>query len=828
MSGLISLIPLTYFLWYALSLEAWLPNRPNIILIMTDDQDIELGSMQFMPKTVHLLKERGVTFSSGFVSTPICCPSRSSILTGMYAHNHHVLTNNHNCSGNNWRHNYEKSTFAVYLKNEASYTTAYFGKYLNEYIGSYIPPGWDYWMGLLRNSRFYNYTVNVNGNKIKHGWDYGKDYFTDLIANDTIAFIRQLRDKDPFKPYMIVISFPAPHGPEDPAPQYSAWFQDVETHRTEAWNYAPNPDKQWLLQHTGRMEPVHVIFTDVLHRRRLQTLQSVDSNIQRLINELRDLGDLSNTVFIYTSDHGYHLGQFGLVKGKNMPYEFDIRVPYFIRGPGFPKNISIREPVMNVDIAPTILDIAGIAIPHHMDGRSLVQLIRQYDKPKKKTKKEAGKMEEFKWRDTVLIERGKMAKLTRIRDRLMKQRDRLSKDLRVQKACTRSEFREPCRKGQQWKCIHNSSGKWKIFKCEVNVDIIKECDCSSAALLKRRFRRSRPKHERISVQRTATIAQLDDEGETVSLDETLQKFWEEEFLQYIQEDNKFIYLETFECQTAAVCDYQCINKVPSILYFAFFLIQKEVMESGEWYQGVLENRNVGDVRIKRSIKMKKARIGSLCVRYNTSTNVICKPKVFLNSKLWTIHKAKVDHRIENLKRKLLLYKVMRRTLKRRRPSNDFLSSSDLTGCICSDTHARLPGSSNHGELHANCVVPQMNCFVHGADHWRTPPFWPERYGQFCFCQNSNNNTYWCIRTVNSTHNFLYCEFITGFISYYDLNADPYQLHNIIWSIPLGILEQLSRQLELLRTCQGHAQCEHYSSSIWHLPVMESDNNSINQ
>lgn len=164
-----------------------------------------------------------------------------------------------------------------------------------------------------------------------------------------------------------------------------------------------------------------------------------------------------------------------------------------------------------------------------------------------------------------------MAKLTRIRDRLMKQRDRLSKDLRVQKACTRSEFREPCRKGQQWKCIHNSSGKWKIFKCEVNVDIIKECDCSSAALLKRRFRRSRPKHERISVQRTATIAQLDDEGETVSLDETLQKFWEEEFLQYIQE--------------------------------------KEVMESGEWYQGVLENRNVGDVRIKRSIKMKKARIG---------------------------------------------------------------------------------------------------------------------------------------------------------------------------------------------------------------------------
>uniref|UniRef100_A0A915PHV8 Sulfatase N-terminal domain-containing protein n=1 Tax=Setaria digitata TaxID=48799 RepID=A0A915PHV8_9BILA len=798
MSGFFYLIPLTYLLWHISSLEAWLPVRPNIILIMTDDQDIELGSMQFMPKTIHLLKERGVTFHSGFVSTPICCPSRSSILTGMYAHNHHVLTNNHNCSGNDWRNNYEKNTFAVYLKNKAGYTTGYFGKYLNEYTGSYIPPGWDHWMGLIRNSRFYNYTVNVNGDKIRHGSDYGKDYFTDLIANDTIAFIRQLHGEDPFKPYLIVISFPAPHGPEDPAPQYSTWFQDVETHRTKAWNYAPNPDKQWLLQHTGRMEPVHVIFTDVLHRRRLQTLQSVDINVQRLVNELRDLGDLSNTFFIYTSDHGYHLGQFGLVKGKNMPYEFDIRVPYFIRGPGLPKNISIREPVMNVDIAPTILDIAGVAIPRHMDGRSLVQLMRQYDKQKKKTKKEAKKTNDFKWRDTVLIERGKMTKLTRIRDRFMEQRGRLSKDARVQRACTRPEFREPCRKGQQWKCIRDVSGKWKIFKCQANVDIVRDCDCSSETMLKRRYRRSKRQHERISIRRVATIAQMDEEGESVFLEENLQKFWEEEFLQYIQE--------------------------------------KEMLESGEWYQGILENRGdlvVDDARIRRSVKVDKGRIGSLCIRYNMS--VICKPKVFRDSKSWTIHKAKVNDRIENLKRKLMLYKDMRRTLKRRRPSalNSFSSLNDLMVIktfevkikqalnilrdesnhdnvlwsekgrkgMLSHQQAKInPKSVNHDELHANCTVPQMNCFVHGADHWRTPPFWPELYGQFCFCQNSNNNTYWCLRT----------------------------LHNIVWSIPLGVLEQLSKQLELLRTCQGHRQCEHYSSSIWHLPLMEFDSSGTTQ
>ncbi|VDM95052.1 unnamed protein product [Thelazia callipaeda] len=737
-------------------------SRPNIILILTDDQDIELGSMQFMPKTVHLLKERGVTFSSGFVSTPICCPSRSSILTGMYAHNHHVLTNNHNCSGIDWRRNYEKNTFSVYLKTHSDYTTAYFGKYLNEYTGTYVPPGWDHWMGLLRNSRFYNYTVNVNGKKIKHGWDYEKDYFTDLIANDTIAYIRQLHKRNHFKPYMIVISFPAPHGPEDPAPQYSTWFQDVETHRTEAWNYAPNPDKQWLLQHTGRMEPVHAVFTDVLHRRRLQTLQSVDKSIHRLVNELRDLGDLSNTFIFYTSDHGYHLGQFGLVKGKNMPYEFDIRVPYFIRGPGLPKNISIREPVLNVDIAPTILEIAGVTVPHHMDGRSLLQLMRYYDRHEKKTKKETQKSMDLRWRNTVLIERGKMGKLTRIRDRIIKQRGRLSNDIRVQQACSRSEFTEPCKKGQ---CARDPLGKWRILNCQANVDVIKDCECSEENFMKRRYRRSRKQHAKVSVRRIATIAELDSEGESIYLDEIPHK-WEKKFLQFVHE--------------------------------------KEMRKSGQWYQGIFDDQADGNLRNK-----------PFCVKYN----VFCKPKIFRNPKLWTIHKIKVDDRIENLKRKLLLYKDMRRTLKRRRPSltNNFLSSTDLSKCICKGTRSRLVKKPNHNTLHRNCTVPQMNCFVHGADHWRTPPYWPELYGKFCFCQNSNNNTYWCLRTVNSTHNFLYCEFITEFISYYDLNADPHQLHNIIWSIPVGVLEQLSRQLELLRICQGYAQCEHYSSSQWHLP-----------
>uniref|UniRef100_A0A671KUS6 Extracellular sulfatase Sulf-2-like n=1 Tax=Sinocyclocheilus anshuiensis TaxID=1608454 RepID=A0A671KUS6_9TELE len=649
--------------------------RPNIILILTDDQDIELGSMQVMNKTRRIMEQGGTHFSNAFVTTPMCCPSRSSMLTGKYAHNHNTYTNNENCSSPSWQAQHEPRTFGVYL-NSTGYRTAFFGKYLNEYNGTYIPPGWKEWVAMVKNSRFYNYTLCRNGVREKHGFEYSKDYLTDLITNDSISYFRMSKKIYPHRPIMMVISHAAPHGPEDAAPQYTTAFPNASQHITPSYNYAPNPDKHWIMRYTGPMKPIHMEFTNMLQRKRLQTLLSVDDSVEKIYNMLVDTGELDNTFVIYTADHGYHIGQFGLVKGKSMPYEFDIRVPFYIRGPNVEAGGINPHIVLNIDLAPTILDIAGMDVPPDMDGKSILKLL-----------------------DT---------------------------DLKSLKSYSRNRFA-------------------RAVSMEMGGDLY-------AVDLDHEYRPSGPRNLSLR-QNTA------DEDEFSGVGPTRM------------------------CVCVCVC----------VCFRCFFL---------------------------------------------ANDTVKCDVGLYKSLQAWKDHKLHIDHEIETLQTKIKNLREIRGHLKKARPEacdcnkyyykskyksklrkfkaggvHPFRWEKDKKAWLLLEQKRRKKLRKLLKRLRNNdtCSMPGLTCFTHDNQHWQTAPFWT--LGPFCACTSANNNTYWCMRTINETHNFLFCEFATGFLEYFDINTDPYQLVNAVNTLDRYVLNQLHVQLMELRGCKGHKQCNPRTRSL---------------
>ncbi|CAJ1070023.1 N-acetylglucosamine-6-sulfatase-like [Xyrichtys novacula] len=284
----------------------------NIILILADDQDVELGGMTPMKKTKALIGDAGATFVNAFTVTPLCCPSRSSILTGQYPHNHEVRNNSlsGNCSSSLWQKGPESEAFPIYL-NKQKYQTFFAGKYLNQYGKkdggdvSHVPPGWDQWHALVGNSQYYNYTLSVNGKEEKHGDSYEKDYFTDLITNRSLHF---LDDRSPQHPFFLMLSPPAPHSPWTAAPQYQKEFNTVKAPRDGSFD-KPGKDKHWLLrQPVNPMPNSSLNFLDDAFRKRWQTLLSVDDMVETLLKKLESIKELNNTYIFYTSDNGYHTG----------------------------------------------------------------------------------------------------------------------------------------------------------------------------------------------------------------------------------------------------------------------------------------------------------------------------------------------------------------------------------------------------------------------------------------------------------------------------------------------------------------------------------------
>jgi len=354
--------------------------KPNIILILTDDQDLILGSFDAMPEVQELLAKEGTTFANAFVPLSLCCPSRSSILTSLYTHNTQIYTNTLPDGGFQLFRGlgHENHTIGVALQ-AAGYRTALMGKYLNDYPKgvdpTYVPPGWNEWdVPAIGDAYYqYNYTLNQNGILVPHG-NAEADYLDDVITERAHAFINEaavLRT-----PFFLFFNPYAPHKPAAAAPRHAKLFRKAKAPRTPSFDEADVSDKPQAIRERRRLNQYDINELDKLYRLRLRSLKAVDESIASLIDLLEKNGQLDNTYILFTSDNGFHLGQHRLFATKYTPYEEDIRVPLIVRGPGVRANKVVKALTENVDLAPTIAELAGATMPLPVDGRSFVPFLR--------------------------------------------------------------------------------------------------------------------------------------------------------------------------------------------------------------------------------------------------------------------------------------------------------------------------------------------------------------------------------------------------------------------------------------------------------------------
>ena len=295
---------------------------PSVVIILTDDQ--RWDTLDAMPVVRDELIEEGTTFTNAFVSNPLCCPSRTSILTGRYSHSTGIWRNQPPNGG--WASFDDSRTLATQL-DAMGYDTGLFGKYLNGYrVGAeegYVPPGWDRWEAFSRG-HYYNYTLSVDGELEQHG-DDEDDYSTDLVASRASSFIRSSEG-----PVFVVYAPVAPHAPMTPAPDYEDDFSDLAPWRPASYNEPDMSDKPAWAQLLPRWGPLKQSKQDAQRIGQYRTLRSVDDAVEELVDALDDTGRLDDTMIVFTSDNGLLWGEHRW-NSKMVAYEEAIHVPMVIR-----------------------------------------------------------------------------------------------------------------------------------------------------------------------------------------------------------------------------------------------------------------------------------------------------------------------------------------------------------------------------------------------------------------------------------------------------------------------------------------------------------------
>jgi arylsulfatase A-like enzyme len=398
------------------------PQRPSFVVIQTDDQTLDelyasfgQPKLQAMPNTLNMIAKRGETFNNYYVSYPLCCPSRVSLLTGRYAHNNGVKGNiqpNGGYFGFSFRaantHN-----LAVWLQN-AGYRTIHVGKFLNGYgdepydNGTTVPPGWTAWHTVLKaDTDHYYYGYSLNNNGVIEGpygdsgnWEtreYGvRDdlgcpfaplnglpcfYETDMLTN--IAD-QELRGTSPEQPFYLQLDYTAPHGDfrhpagPEPAPRHYDWFKGAPLphNRGQGFDEGNVSDKPRFIREAPYLSLADIHTYRVYYDKALESLRSIDDGVKLVMDTLGSLHRLRNTYIIFTSDNGFFYGEHRLIGGKFLAYEPSTHLPFLIRGPHIRPGSESNEIVGNIDIAPTVLELAGVEADKSIDGRSMTPFLQ--------------------------------------------------------------------------------------------------------------------------------------------------------------------------------------------------------------------------------------------------------------------------------------------------------------------------------------------------------------------------------------------------------------------------------------------------------------------
>jgi N-acetylglucosamine-6-sulfatase len=351
----------------------------NIVFILSDDHRYDL--MGFHPNAPEWLETpaldrmaaQGAHIQNAFVTTALCSPSRASILTGRYAHRHGVVDNTSPIP--------RGTVFFPEYLHRAGYRTAYIGKWhMGEDTESDMPrPGFDYWISFRGQGVYSNPTLNVNGQRRQV-----QGYTTDILTDSAIAWLDRQRRERADRPFFLFLSHKAVHAEFEPAPRHAGRYADRRPRYPESMantesNYREKP--KWVYEQRFSWHGVDYMYHgqfdfDTFYRRYTETLLALDESVGRVLAYLDRNGLSRNTLVIYMGDNGFLLGEHGLIDKRNA-YEESMRVPMLAYAPGWiAAGSKITSVVRNIDIAPTMLELAGVQSGHDMDGRSFLPALR--------------------------------------------------------------------------------------------------------------------------------------------------------------------------------------------------------------------------------------------------------------------------------------------------------------------------------------------------------------------------------------------------------------------------------------------------------------------